>query len=310
MTTILVLPKTLRQNKILMDELACTGARIIAPPIELSLTTETIANLVVQHHVEVLLVGLEQINASFLSQCPTIRFIAKFGVGLDNIDMTAIREFGVELGWTAGVNKRSVSELVLAFALGHLRNVTPSLCLMRDGTWAKNGGRQLSNATVGIVGLGHIGLDVANILSVFGSTVLYHDILEKKSVAPLGAQAASFEEILASCDVLTFHVPSTSLTHHMLNRENVSKLKKTSLVINTARGDIVDFETTCQAVVEGRLGGFATDVFPYEPFVTSHFKHPHLYFTPHIGGNAHEAVLAMGRSAIEHILRYMKSDKR
>ena len=252
------------------------------------------------------IVGLEPIDLQTLEQCQELRFISKYGVGLDNLDQEALRQRGVGLGWTGGVNRRSVSELALGFALGHFRNIVPSIIKMRQGIWEKAGGQQLSDATVGIVGFGHIGTDLAALLRPFGCRILYSDILDKSAIAAdLGASPASYEEILAKADVITFHVPSTPLTKGMFGRRELGLVKANALIINTARGDIVDFVPTATAVRDGRLGGFAADVFIDEPQdLHSWADVPQLYFTPHIGGNAQEAILAMGRSAISHVVAF------
>lgn len=306
MTSVLVLPKTFRQNSKLIEELSQTGIEVIIPPIEQIISADFIIETVNANKVKILLVGLEPITMNILRNCPSIIKIVKFGVGLDNIDIDAMKEFRIELGWTAGVNKRSVSELVLAYALGHLRNVTDSICLMREGIWEKNGGRQLSSSTVGIVGLGNIGLDVAQLLGPFGSSILYCDLLDRSSVSPAYAKQVDFLTLIRKSDIVTFHVPSTELTRAMLNSRNLGEMKSSAFVINTSRGDVVEFNAVCDAVMNGRIGGFATDVFPEEPFVQSNLNHKYLYFTPHIGGNAKEAVIAMGRSAIDHIARFKR----
>jgi len=254
------------------------------------------------------IVGTELIDQALLASCPKLRFVAKYGVGLDNIDLPLLARSAIGLGWTGGVNRRSVSELVLAFALGHFHRVNAAVSEMRQGLWVKNGGIQLSNLTVGIVGLGHVGSDLVTVLRSLAPRILYTDIADKSAEATaLGIEAVTYDELLRRCDLISFHVPATELTRHMFDAEAIAKVKDRALIINTSRGQVVDVEATCQAVACGRLGGFAADVFPEEPADMRRWSGcDRLYFTPHIGGNTEEAVLAMGRSAIEHVRGFLR----
>ncbi len=253
---------------------------------------------------ETAIVGTEVIDAPVLDFCPGVRFVAKYGVGLDNLDLEEMKRRGIASGWLPGINRRSVAELVLGFMLGHCRNLYSSLDGMRQGRWLKDGGREVSSMTVGLVGFGHTGSEVARLLKAFGSKILYCDVLDKRSeAAALGASAAPFDELVRSSDILSFHVPATATTREMYGARQIAETKPGCLVINTSRGSVVDFEAVVAAVKDGRLGGFAADVFPVEPDDLSRFRdESRLYFTPHIGGNSQEAVLAMGRAAIQSLV--------
>lgn len=257
---------------------------------------------------QVAIIGTEPVNKKVIRSCPTLKSICKYGVGMDNLDLEAMKEAGIHLGWSGGVNKRSVSELVLAFALGHARNVFYLVDNMQRGNWIKKGGFELSHCCVGIVGFGHIGTDVAKLLQPFGCSILIHDIVDKTLEAQkLGCKQVSYDELLSQADIITFHVPLTEQTHLMFNSEQIEKTKVGSLIINTARGNIVDFPAVCHGVRTQRLGGFGADVFPHEPFDSREYEiKDRFYFTSHIGGNSKEAVLGMGRSAIAHLKNYLK----
>ena len=257
---------------------------------------------------EYAVVGVEPVGEAVIAACPNLEMVAKYGVGLENLDEPALEAAGVRVGWTGGINRRFVTELTLAFALGHLRNVWPSVSLMRQGQWEKVGGRELSGCTFGIVGLGHVGSDVARIVRTFGATVVYRDIVDRSVVAEeLGLRSVEYEGLLQEADVVSFHVPGTPLTKGMFGATEIALMKPGSLVINTCRGSVIRFAETVDAVRAGRLGGFAADVFPNEPFDASAFAgDDRLYFTPHIGGDSRESILAMGRSAIHHLRRHME----
>lgn len=261
-------------------------------------------------NTQIAIIGTETVNAQVLDGCPNLKVICKYGVGTDNLDLAAMAVRGIALGWSGGVNRRSVTELALAFMLGHVRNVIPSIVKMRQGIWQKQGGREISHMTVGLVGLGHIGTDLAAILRALGARVLYTDIADRRLVAEaLELEACTYEELIKASDIISFHVPSTPETRGMFGTKQLPLVRPHVLVVNTARGNIVDFDVVCKAVDQGRLGGFAADVFPEEPADLRSWTHPALYFTPHIGGNAQEAVLAMGRSAIAHLRAYLEKSR-
>ncbi len=294
------------KNPTLRRELADLGTPIRFNETGGILDGETLAAFI--DDAEIALVGTEVISRDILMKTPRLKFIAKYGVGLDNIPESLLSEFGIKLGWTGGVNARSVSELVLGFALGHLRRVTSSICSMREGHWIKHGGRELSSCRVGIIGLGAVGKDLARLLRAFGATVSFNDIADRSEVArELGLIRLNLEELVAISDVVSLHVPLTPETKGMVSASVLSLFKHDALLINTSRGSVVDFPAVVAAVADGKLGGFAVDVYPEEPFNAATLKqYPSIYCTPHIGGNSQEAVLSMGRSAIHHIAEHLK----
>ena len=304
--TVAVASVSFSANQTLISELSAIGVDVVHNADGRRFTTqEALAEFI--GSAEYAVVGGEPVGEEVIAACPNLEIVAKYGVGRDNLDEAALEAGGVKVGWTGGVNRRSVTELTLAFALGHLRNVWPSVSQMRRGQWVKVGGRELSGCTFGIVGLGHIGTDVARIVRTFGATVLYRDIVDRSAVAEeLGLESMEYEELLREADVVSFHVPGTPLTKEMFGAAQVALMKPASLVINTSRGSVIEFAETVDAVRAGRLGGFAADVFPTEPFDASAFEgDDRLYFTPHIGGNSRESVMAMGRSAIDHLRRHL-----
>jgi len=292
------------KNAMLVSELRELGVEVILNPLGHVMTRDELIHFWRDTNPDAAIVGTELVDAAVLDAAPNLRVIAKYGVGLDNIDEAELSCRDITLAWTGGVNKRAVSELVLAFALGHFRNAAASIDLMRHGQWVKDGGRQLSNLRVGIVGFGHVGSDLALLLKAFGSDVVCHDILDKAhEAAKVGARQVSYDDLLTSADMITFHVPATALTLGMFGARELARVKQSALIVNTSRGSVLDFDATTQALLRGRIGGLAVDVYPSEPFKLSPelAACSRLYATPHIGGNTREAVLAMGRSAIAGI---------
>lgn len=244
--------------------------------------------------------ALETINDYVLSRLPELRVIGKYGVGLDMIDMAAMHRHGKRLGWTSGVNRRSAAELALAFAIVMLRHVPAANREVRAGTWRQHMGGLLSGRTVGIIGCGNIGKDLVKLLQPFGCTVLVNDIRDYGDFyAEYGIKAIGLEELLACADVVTLHVPLDDSTRGIITVDRLALMKPTAILINAARGGLVDEVALKCALMEKQLAAAAFDVFADEPPQdTELLSLPNFLATPHIGGSAEEAILAMGRAAI------------
>jgi len=246
------------------------------------------------------IVGLERIDEAVLAQVPELRIISKYGVGLDGIDLDAIARRGIRLGWIGGVNRRSVAELTLAFAIALLHRVPEGAFAMRDGNWNKLPGRELTGRTVGIVGCGFVGQDLVTLLKPFGCRILVRDIRDyPEFYAAHGIEPVSFDALLATADIVTLHVPLDPSTRGMIGASELARMRPGGLLINAARGGLVDEDALAGALERGHLAGAACDVFQAEPEVNRRLAAlPTFLGTPHIGGSSEEAQLAMGRAAI------------
>lgn len=259
---------------------------------------------------EGVIVGLDEIDEDILKEVKNLKVISKYGVGLNNVDFNATSKYGVSVVYSQGVNKRSVSELALGNILSLMRNsyVTSNKLKMQE--WDKNGGVQLSGKNVGIIGVGNIGKDLISLLKPFGCVVYVNDIIQQDEYYKRNNLIkATKEEIYRKCDVITIHTPSNDLTRGMINKSVFTMMKKEAYFINTARGDIVVQEDLKWALKEKIIAGAAIDVYDQEPPKDYEFiSLPNLICTPHIGGNAKEAVLAMGESAIENLVNYFREN--
>ena len=255
------------------------------------------------------ILGLEEIDRHVLQQLENVKIIAKYGVGLDNLDVSFAEEIGITIGWTGGVNKRSASEQALGFMLGLSRNLFFSSFPLKNGKWEKEGGAFLTGKIVGIIGCGHIGADLIYLLQPFNCQILICDILDKSGVVDTyGATQVLQDELLAEADVISLHVPFTELTQGMVNEEFLQKMKPSAHLINNSRGPVVEQKALKNALQQNIIAGAALDVFESEPPDDIEFLDlPNLMVTPHIGGSANEAILAMGRSAISHLKRHFQN---
>lgn len=245
--------------------------------------------------------ALERLDEYVLSKLPDLKVVGKYGVGLDMIDFDAMRKYGKRLGWTGGVNRRSVSELVIAFAIAMLRHVPAAHRDVLSGNWQQHVGGYLTGRTVGIIGCGHIGKDLVPLLKVFDCPILVYDIRDyREFYESHSIEAVSLEELLTRADIVTLHVPLDASTRNMLDAQKLALLKPTAILINAARGGLVDERALKEMLRDKRLAAAAFDVFAVEPPQdTELLALPNFLVTPHIGGSAHEAILAMGMAAID-----------
>lgn len=251
------------------------------------------------------IVGLDIIDEEVLSALPELKIIAKYGVGLNNIDLEACKRHDVKIGWTGGVNKLSVAEMTLGNMLVLSRNIYQSSSLLSNGEWKKDGGVQLSGKTIGIIGMGHIGKEVVRLLRPFHCKIMANDIIEQPDfynqhdIIP-----SSKKDIFSNCDVVTIHTPYTEQTHNLVNKESLSLMKQNAVLINSARGGIINEEDLKEVLLDNKISA-ALDVYKTEPPTDLEMlKLPNLLCTPHIGGNAKEAVELMGLSAISHLKKH------
>ena len=244
--------------------------------------------------------GLDVLDDSIFRAVPELRLVSKYGVGLDMIDLDAASRHGVAVRWTPGVNRQAVAELTICFMIALCRSVVPLARELAAGGWRHAGGRQVSSSTVGIVGCGHVGQQVARLCRALGATVIAHDIrADDDFYRETGVTAVTLDALLRQADIVTIHVPLDASTRGLIGTDAIAQMRPGSFLINTARGGIVDEQALKDALAAGRIGGAALDVFAVEPPVDPELlRLPNFLGTPHIGGGTGEAVLAMGRAAI------------
>lgn len=247
-----------------------------------------------------LITALERIDEKVLSSLPELKVISKYGVGTDMLDKEALIRHGIRLGWTGGVNKRSVSELVLAFSISLLRNIRASGLELADGTWNNRMGRCITDRTIGIIGCGHIGKDLVRLLKGFDCQIFAHDILDfPEFYSEYQVEPMALDELLRRADIVTLHVPLDKTTRNILSAEKLSLMKSDAILINAARGGLVDEAEVKQMLMTGRLAGAAFDVYHLEPPDDLELlRLANFMGTPHVGGTSEEGILAMGRAAI------------
>ena len=294
------------QNKILKDEIYK-----YFPSAKLNLVGKRFdKNELIEYikDADAIIVGLEPIDDEVLSKCQNLKIISKYGVGLNNIDLEACKKRGISIGWSGGVNKLSVAEMALGFMLMFARNLYMTSNELKSGTWNKSGGFQLSGKTIGIIGVGYTGQEVVRLLQPFNCKILVNDIVNQdKYYKENDLIETSKEDIYKKSDILTIHTPHNSETDNLIGMEALEAMKNSAYVLNTARGGIINEKDLKYALQNNIIAGAAIDTYAEEPPIDKEFLSlPNLICTPHIGGNAKEAVEAMGKSAINHLKKLYK----
>jgi len=288
-----------------MDSLREPGWTVVAPDqMEggLAAQLESADALIVRSAV--------QVNAELLNKARKLRVIGRAGVGVDNIELDPATRHGIAVMNTPGANAVAVAEHTFAMMLALARHLCRANELTHAGKWEKKTlqGTELRGKTLGIVGLGRIGMEVARRARAFGMGVVAHDPFVSSIFArEQGMQMASLEEVYALADYLTLHVGLTPQTTGMINAGSLKQMKRGVRLVNCARGELVDEGALAKALREGQVVGAALDVFVEEPLKNSPLTAlDNVILTPHIGGSTHEAQEAVGVQIAHQVKEYLK----
>ena len=234
-----------------------------------------------------------QVDAEAIAAAKNLKVIARAGVGLDNVDIKAATQAGVMVVNAPTSNIVSAAELAVALLLASARNVVPASSALRNGEWkrSKYTGVEVTDKTVGIVGLGRIGILVAQRLSAFGVKLIAYDpYVQPARAAQLGIRMVTLDDLLAESDFITIHLPKTPETVGLIGEEQLAKVKPTVHIVNAARGGIIDEAALYTAMVEGRVAGAGLDVYAKEPCTDSPlFTLENVVGLPHLGASTDEA---------------------
>ena len=251
------------------------------------------------------------LTAEMIEAAPKLIAVGCFCIGTNQVDLNAAKARGIPVFNAPFSNTRSVAELVLGEILLLMRNVPQANAEVHRGVWNKSatGSHEVRGKKLGIIGYGHIGSQLSIIAESLGMDVYFYDIENK---LPLGnaKQVRSLEELLSSCDVVSLHVPELPSTKNLMNAERIAQLKQGAILINAARGTVVDIDALTQALKDGKIHGAAIDVFPIEPasineeFVSRLREFDNVILTPHIGGSTAEAQENIGFEVAGKFVKY------
>lgn len=241
---------------------------------------------------EIIILRIFKAPKEIIANNPNLKMILRWGAGFDSVDIEAAGKQGVLVTNTPGANAEAVSQLALLLMLAVGRKLYSHEASLKAGEWSKNTflneSFTLAGKQVGIIGGGNIGRMVATKVQCFGSTVQYFDVfrLSEEMEQKFNLRFVPLEELIATSDVISLHVPLLDSTKHMISEEEIAKMKPGTIIINTARGGLVDDKALAAAVQAGKLGGAGLDVVEEEPLPVGHelLSHPNIVVTPHIGG--------------------------
>lgn len=254
-----------------------------------------------------------QITPRVLDAAKKLQAIGCFCIGVNQVDLKSATEHGVVVFNAPYSNTRSVAELVIGLSIMLIRRIPDKNAAAHKGIWMKEakGSYELRGKTLGIIGYGNIGSQVSVLAEALGMHVIFYDAVTK---LPLGNAVAkkTLKEVVSQADIVTLHVPDNAATKNMINKNVLKNFKKGSILINYARGEVVDLEALAKSLTEGQVSGAAIDVFPWEPekngdrFQTPLQELPNVILTPHIGGSTEEAQQNIGEDVSNKLFQFLE----
>jgi len=308
------MPKTLittvpfgDKDRLPLDLLEQADIDYVINPLNKKLTEDELAEMVTDY--DVIIAGTEPITAKVMDNATNLKMISRVGIGLDSVDLLAAEQRGITVSYTPDAPAPAVAELTMGMMLTLLRSVHVSNSEMHDGRWHRFFGRRLANVTIGIVGAGRIGKGVIRHLQGFGNPrILVNDVVPDESLNDqFDLQWVSKEEIYQQADIISLHVPLTHLTKNMIRKEHLLSMKSDAIVINTARGGIINESDLYDVLQSGHLSAAAIDVFDFEPYDGPLREITRCLLTAHMGSMSVDCRTRMEIEATEEAVRFLTS---
>jgi D-3-phosphoglycerate dehydrogenase / 2-oxoglutarate reductase len=259
--------------------------------------------------IDGMICGDDAITAAVIDKAlPRLKVISKYGIGLDKIDVGYTDKVGLPLTFCPGVNHTTVAEHTFGLLLGLFRSLVEEANFTRSGNWKRLTGHEIMGRTIGIVGLGRIGREVAIRAKAFGMSVIGYDIYWPDEFAETYeiARMNSIGEVFRSAEILSLHTNLTAETHSMVNADSIATMKDGVVLLNCARGELVDSHAMADALNSGKVGGYGADVLEVEPPPADHvlLSAKNCIITPHIGSRTHESVQRQAGMATRNLLNF------
>jgi len=263
---------------------------------------------------DAILCGDDQITRAVLEKAaPRLKILSKYGIGVDKIDVKAATEMGIPLSFCPGVNHTTVAEHTFALLLALYRQLVEEVNFTRSGNWKRLTGHEIMGKTIGIVGLGRIGKEVATRAKAFGMTVIAYDVYWDEAFAASHdiTRASGVAEIFQKSDVISLHTNLTPETRDMVRAETIATMKDGVIILNCSRGEVVHTADLAAALESGKVGGYGADVLDEEPPPADHplLKAKNCIVTPHIGSRTYESVQRQAMMAAQNLLHLLRGEK-
>lgn len=290
--------------------LVAAGCELIASPYARPATEDELIPLVAD--VDAVLASTDHFTRRVFEAAPRLKIVARWGVGFDAIDTEAAADHGVWITTTPGTNEHSVADCALTMILALARDLVGQVETTRQGQWARQIGSELLDETLGIIGFGRIGRQVAMRAAPFGMRILAHDpVMPDDTIRAGGAEPTSLERLMRESDYISLHAPSMPETKDLINARTLSWCKPSAYLVNTARGDLVHEEDLAAALRAGTIAGAALDVFKVEPVASdSPFRSlPNVLPLPHIAGITRQSAERMSAACVDNILAALRGER-
>ncbi|MCD8138647.1 MAG: phosphoglycerate dehydrogenase [Planctomycetaceae bacterium] len=259
---------------------------------------------------DIIVVGVERITSQVIDHAPNLKIILKHGAGYDNIDVAYAGKKGIRVAYAGHANAGSVAELTMGLMLAAARGIVTSNIRLVDNRWMLYMGDMLEGATLGVIGFGAIGKRVGRYAQAFGMEVLASDpFVTPENAASAGAALMPMETLLRRSDFVTVHVPATRDNLGLIDGAALAMMKRTAILINTSRGEVVDEDALIEALKTGVIKGAALDVFSSEPPRPEIVSLPNVVATPHIGGSSLGGAQALCRASVENVKRFLNGEE-
>jgi D-3-phosphoglycerate dehydrogenase len=292
-----------------IETLKKAGFSVVLNPCNRKPTEDELIGLL-DKDVVGLIAGTEKITERVLQNAKSLKVISRYGIGVDNIDLEAAKRRGIIVCNTPDAPTQAVAELTLALILNLYRRIGEVDRNLRSDKWNPLLGRLLFDKTLGIIGLGRIGKTLVKLVQPFELKIIAHEPYPNNEfVSSYGIKLASLEKILSKSDIVSLHIPLTEKTHHLIGKKELAIMKPEAVIVNTARGSLIDEEALIDALEKGVIGGAALDVFGNEPYYGKLKNFDNVILTPHIGTYAKETRILMEREAVENLLNALRMQK-
>ncbi|HEX5838035.1 MAG TPA: phosphoglycerate dehydrogenase [Anaerolineales bacterium] len=294
----------------LKTELEAQVGEVIYNPTGKPLTSDEVASLL--PGIDGYIAGLDGIDANALQKADRLKVIARYGVGVDNVNLAAAKEKGIVVTNTPGANSVSVAELALGLMLALARQIPEAVEAVHQGKWPRYAGISLEGKTIGLLGLGAIGKQLARRLCGFDCRILAYDPFAEEAFAKENrVELAAMEEVIAQADFVSLHLPLLPETRCLVNNDFLNGMKKGSFLINTSRGEVIDEDALLNALQSGHLRGAGLDAFTVEPPNPGNplLALPQVIATPHLGAQTDGATSNMGWLAMRDCLAVLRNEE-
>ena len=295
-------------DRLPLELLDSVGVHVTINPIGRRLREEELAELI--HATEILIAGTEPITRKVMEAAPNLRLIARVGIGVDNVDLLAAQERGIQITYTPEAPAPAVAELTVGLMVSLLRHTYTANALLHEGQWHRFMGRRIGESTIGVIGVGRIGSRVIQLLSSFGvRRFIAHDVAPQiASLQGIDIEWVGQDEIFREADIVTLHVPLTPETRNMVGHAELDMMQTDAVLINTSRGGVVDEEALLRTLQDGRLGGAAIDDFAHEPYAGPLTREPRCLLTSHMGSMTIDCRSRMEVEATREAVRFLTGE--